>query len=224
VRNDWQLTQIEHALCRRETGHVRTDTKVALVGDARLIPTYEGPRWDIYGKLHFWHCGSHVMAVDFDEDRVTDFGYSGYSMTTTRHVSGWLHALQRMPILDVESVCPGYRPFDWTQSYRYNTNPKFRGEGWHEDMFDRYRARIPWVHWIDGMPWFHAQRWDLVQLAVYEDLRRELLGDRMHMWWTGDWDAQGRWVKRFIDDDARRRWEALQKRKQRGQVRLQEVA
>jgi hypothetical protein len=208
------------ALRRGASENARTSTRVKFVGDAWMFSTFEGPRWFAQGRADFWHYDSHVMAVDFDADRVTDFGYTGYSQITTRTVAGWMRVLHAMWFAHVESLDKAFWPFDWTYDYGRSPKARPRGEGWHEEMRDRFRARTPWVQSIDGVAWFHGPKWSATLWARYNELRQELLGDRLHTWYTADWNANGRWAKRFIDADAERRWNAAQRRKQRAEARF----
>lgn len=197
----------------------RNEVRAMFNGVSVCIPTFEGGLWHATGKLDVWHHGSWVLAVDFDRDLVTDFGYRGYSATTTRVVNGWLWDLQSMNFHYMQSLSPHHDPFEWTWSYAYNKNEKFRGEGWREEMFDRFRKRVPWVKWIDGHPWYSGSHWYTSLDKKYRDMHRDLLKDGGWRWWTGDWTESGLWVKRFIDADAKRRWNALQKRRQRAAAR-----
>lgn len=214
----WQVSQVVKALSRGACIH--KETRVVFTGEACPFSTFEGLRWLATGSLECWHHASKVMAVDFDKDLVTDFGYSGYSTTTTRYLYGWLNSLQELRFADTPGLDTNWWPFDWTHSYAFNKTPRIRGEGYHEEMFDRFRANVPWVHWLDGMPWFHATGWDGDLNQRYETLRHALLQDQGWRWWTGDWDKRGRWSKRFIDENTERRWNALQKRRQRAQARI----
>jgi len=209
---DWQSRGLWTALRKGSSKHGRSGTKVVFDGEARCVGTFEGMYWTASGRLMFWHCSSKVMEVDFDRDLITDFGYSGYTHTTTRYINGWLWNLQRARILGVPSLDGSLRPFDWTWSYRYNGNEKFSGKGYHEDMHDRFRRGAPWVVWIGEMPWFHGARWDFALNVQYGSMRREILFDQGWRWWTADWDDKHQWVKRFVDADAERRWNAREKR------------
>jgi hypothetical protein len=218
---DWQITQVMTALRRGASDNARTSTRVRFDGEAEMFSTFQGPRWFAVGRLDFWHYDSRVMTVDFNKDLVTDFGYLGYSAVTTRTISGWMRVLHGMRFTHTASLDGSFWPFDWTWDYGVSPKARPRGEGWHEEMRDRFRARAPWVTTVDGQAWFHGPGWDPVLWDRYNTLRRELLGDRTHVWYTADWDAKGHWTKRFIDADAKRRWDAAQKRRQRAEAKAQ---
>lgn len=221
MRRDWQTTLLHKGLAKGYAKLARNETTVSFDGVAHQIATFEGARWFATGKLTFTYECTKILAVDFDQDLVTDFGWHGYGLTTTRYINGWMCDLWSMKFINTPCVDGQFDPIKWTWSDRYNKTNRFRGEGWHEDMATRFRAKVPWVKWIDGMPWFHGRGWDDHLNYSYENLRGDLLKDSLWRWWTGDWTESGRWIRRFIDADAERRWLALQKRKQRAAARAQ---
>jgi len=209
VRSDVSWTQIQTALQKGKCVNNRTNVKIFFEGEVFPLITFEGRYWTASGQLSFWHHESRVMHVDFDRDRVTDFGYTGYSMTTDRNLNGWRYALQAALFVSMRSLDgDAARPFDWTKSDRYNKRvvPN-RGAGFAEDMFKRFAAGVPWVSMIDGSPWFCGQAYDHNLVRQYDKVRHEIVGDGVSWhWFTGDW-VDGRWEKRFIDDAAKARWQ-----------------
>jgi hypothetical protein len=156
------------------------------------------------------------MAVDFSRDMITDFGYTGYSMTTDKNLRGWRRALGDAGFQDMISLASETNPFRWTS----NHNRWPRGAGYAEDMFKRFCARVPWTTRIDGETWFVGAKYAPVLEDHFDMLRREILSDGVSWhWFTADWNERGQWEKRFIDDVAKKRWEKREARRLRAEAR-----
>lgn len=209
VRPDVSWTQIEKAINNGKFVNNRTNVKIFFEGEAYSLNTFEGRHWVAYGQLAFWHYERCVMRVNFDRDMITDFGYTGHSMTTNRNLTGWMYALQDAHFVSMQSLSgDAARPFDWTRSDRYNKRvvPN-RGAGFAEDMFKRFAAGVPWVKMIDGSPWFHGRLFDQNLIRRFDKVHHEIVGDGVSWhWFTGAW-VDGRWEKRFIDVAAKARWQ-----------------
>ena len=206
VSKDRQLGLIEKALQEGQAFHKRTNIEVMFKGEAYPLITFEGPAWVASGLMQFYHYGTRVLAVDFTRDRITDFGYTGYSMTTNMYLNAWTRALGNMLFQGMECLRSATNPFRWTCT---NANYFFaRGEGHAKDMFMRFRARAPWVKTIDGSLWFCGQHYDSRLEDHFDSVRRSILQDGVGWhWFTADWNEHGAWGKRFIDDAAKKRWE-----------------
>ncbi len=210
--------QIYKAFKHGQTISSRTDTKVYFNGVAEVVHSFEGSRWFASGKLDFWHHGARILAVDFDRDMVTDFGYAGYGMTTNANLQGWLHQLRRMAFIGTLCLGPDAWALDWTMSSRYNPESRVLRQAkmtTGERLNLKYRMGAPWVVQIDGSPWFAGRKYDL---AAGENAARvfgEIFEGSNYKWFTADW-VDGQWTKRFIDAEAEKRWNAWRKRQEKG--------
>jgi hypothetical protein len=208
-RHDRHESQVEKALRNGETRQSKTNTRVTFEGKCERIQTFEGSRWFAAGRMEFWHWRARVLAVDFNRDMVTDFGYTGFSVSTNSNISGWLEQLQRMGFLGMRSFEPFVWPLDWTVSGRYNSRSpaRLKDDLSHSECLRAvFHMGAPWVKQVDGDPWFHGPSYDaaVVENAenVFEEISKDGLGWR---WFTADW-VNGLWTKRFIDEGAEKRW------------------
>jgi YD repeat-containing protein len=64
--------------------------------------------------------------------------------------------------------------------------------------------------------WFDWELYDSALDVEYYLSTHDLARDQNWRYYAYDWDAQGKWSKRFINDDAKRRFLAREKRKTRG--------
>ena len=215
--------QIKKALRNGSTRHAPTNTEITFDGTAEQFVTFEGVLWNATGLMTFRHYDTPVMVVDFDRDRITDFGYTGYSMTTNTNLSAWYRELRDLEFQGMRSLDCETNPFRRTLSDRFNKDSiksAMRGKGYAIDMFLRFRAGVPWVKEINGHPWFCGSKYNPVLEDHYDVLRREILSDGVGWhWFTADWNERGQWGKRFIDDAAKKRWEKRQAKLARAQDR-----
>lgn len=182
-------------------------TRMTFDGVHRELWSFRGRERFLTGQMHFWHCESRVLSIDFDKDLITDHGFTGFSPTTSRYLSTWMTELRGANIHHMVSLADDLRPFDWTRT----VNNRLRGAGFHEEMWQRFRAGVPWVKRIDGSWWFYGPGWSHALDVEYRQSRANLLSDGVSWrWFIYDWDAEGRWSKRFIDADAERRWNKRQ--------------
>lgn len=192
----WEAGSAKHA-----------STHMTFDGVHRELWSFRGRTRFLTGQMHFWHCESRVLSVDFDKDLITDHGFTGFSSTTSRYLGVWMTELRAAGIHQMVSLADDLQPFDWTRT----TNNRLRGAGFHEEMWQRFRAGVPWVKRIDGAWWFHGPSFSSVLMQQYLKGRDDVLNDGVSWhWFTYDWDAEGRWSKRFIDDAAERRWHKRQ--------------
>lgn len=213
VSRDRQRELIEKALREGRSQHKRTNIVMRFRGEAHPLSTFEGPAWVASGMMEFFHYDSHVMSVDFTRDRITDFGYTGHSMTTNAYLGAWSRTLGNMDFQNVECLRSETNPFRWTATRHTYFE---RGKGHATEMFARFRAKVSWVKWIHGTPWFCARAYDPALMEHYSQLRRQILSDGVSWhWFTADWNEHGQWGKRFIDDTAKKRWEKREARRLR---------
>jgi hypothetical protein len=208
--------QLEKALRNGHTVHKHTNTEIVFDGKAERFVTFEGLLWTATGRMVFKHHDTRVMAVDFDRDMITDFGYTGYSMTTDKNLRSWRRALCDAGFQGMTSLVSETNPFRWTSNH--DRGP--RGAGYAEGMFKRFCARVPWVTRIKGDAWFVGPKYAPVLEDHYDTLRREILSDGVSWhWFTADWNERGQWEKRFIDDAAKKRWEKREAKQLRAEAR-----
>jgi hypothetical protein len=201
---DRHATQIEKALRNGETTQSKSNTRVLFEGKAEQILSFEGSRRIATGRLSFWHWRSQVLAIDFDRDMVTDFGYTGFSHSTTANIGGWLSTLISIKFLGMRSLSGDVWAPTWTSTRR------------DDDLHAKFHAGAPWVKQIDGVPWFHGPSYDAEIAESGRYLTAQLCDGINWRWFTADW-VNGRWTKRFIDKNAEAKWNArnarLEKRK-----------
>ena len=203
---DRHFNQINKAFRQGRVSHRKTNTLVVYEGDARQLSTFEGPRWIVSGRMCFYHYDVKVLEMDFDGDRVSDFGYMGYSLTTSKNIDRWWYGLRRLNLMDLQTFDAGW-PFIWTAK-------KCSGEGHAAEMFDRFRKGVPWAPNVGGDLWYEGTKYDAGLYHLYERLKTEVMGDGVSWhWFTADWDARGRWSKRFIDKAAETRWNIWMRKK-----------
>jgi len=106
--------QLEKAFLNGRVAHKKTNTAVIFEGEAERFTTFEGLHWRATGRMTFEHWDTSVLAVDFDRDMITDFGYTGYSMTTDTNLRGWHRALCGAGFLGMRSLDVETSPFRWT--------------------------------------------------------------------------------------------------------------
>jgi hypothetical protein len=194
----------------------RNNTCVTFNGEAERIGTFEGPRWHVTGRMTFEYYGTRVLAIDFDRDMVTDFGYIGYRMTTTQNISGWYHALRQTLFLGVRCLDYSVSALNWTISSRRNEKSLAHPsrQKTHEDkLMVKFRTGAPWVRRIDGDPWFDARAYDQAAVENAERVNREICDGLHWRWFTADW-VNGLWTKQFINEDAESRWKAWRARRE----------
>jgi hypothetical protein len=195
----------------------KTNAKIRFEGTHRALWTFQGLQRDVTGTMTFWHYDTKVMGVDFNADLITDFGYSGHSPTTTLNINAWLRGLKVVGVHGMYSLAKTCsQPFEWTRTVHY----KARGAGFRENMWQRFRAGVPWVRKVQGDWWFDGKGWSGDSAKKFEDGVSEALNGpnnehpgEGHHWFTYDWDENDQWSKRFIDDKAERRYHAWLRRK-----------
>lgn len=214
-REDRHCVQIQRAIRNGRAWSNKHNTEVTFEGDARSLSTFEGPRLSMTGKMDFWHWESHVMSVDFDRDMITDFGYMGYSHTTSNNIRCWHRTLCDMEFMGMESLLYSGCAFLWTDVGRRRHD----GTTAHrEPIWERFRTRVPWVRREGYSLWFAGALFDVTLMERYRTVYDEIHKDKVSWhWFKGDWDpATGAWQKSYIDDAARvrhERWLARRARK-----------
>ena len=210
--------QLEKTLRKGGTKHKKTNTEIEFVGQAERFTTFEGLCWTATGRMEFRHWGTRVMAVDFDRDMITDFGYTGYSMTTDKNLRGWSRALRNAEFQGMQSLNTETQPFRWTDTHKRGP----RGAGYAEAMFERFCAGVPWIKRIDGVAWFDGAKFSPALEDHYDVLRREILSDGVSWhWFTADWNKRKQWAKRFIDDAAKARWDKREAKRMRAEAMIE---
>lgn len=216
--SDRHLTQIQRAFKHGTVDdNKRNNTRVVFDGEASCISTFEGPRWCAFGRMSFWYYGARVLALDFDRDMITDFGYIGYRMTTTQNIGSWYRELREMRFVGVRCLDPSVGALNWTISGRYN-DKSMAAPGQqrsHEDkLFAKFRTGAPWVRRIDGDPWFDGRAYDQTAVDSGRRINGEICDGLRWRWFTADW-VNGLWTKQFIDAAAEKRWNVWRNRQEK---------
>jgi hypothetical protein len=136
----------------------------------------------------------------------------GYSTSTTANINGWLSALRGRGFVGLTVLRWDVCSFEWTSNYhdRYGRSYK-----WRAPMFKRFQARLPWVETLDnGDKWIVGSKFDRALVDRYDAVLPRV-SDTNHHWFTGDWDENGVWSERFIDDAAKKRYEKREAKKAR---------
>lgn len=160
-----------------------------------------------HGTVTCWFYSSRVFCVDFDKQRITDYGMRSYSMSTGQNIAGWVRAFR---VKFGHFV--GNNLFYEYGAWSFNSRNLERGS----QMFLRFAQRVPWVH-IDanGIGWFHWPKWDEALHKTYFASSSFLHESQNWRYFDFDWAEDGRWERKFINDDAKRRWEAREQRRGR---------
>lgn len=163
------------------------------------------------------------MTVDFDRNRITDYGMFARSQTTRRYIAGWHYVLRELDLvhkdtgkpIDVFSYMGPYRAFDWTgDPIKYKhlyAKPRNRAQETRLDAFFEIRDGAPWVEKEGDTYWLEGNK--IVPGGVDAvDATMSLMRHKWR-WYKPVWkeDKSG-FDFVFINDDARRRWEAYEKR------------
>jgi len=214
-----QHQMIETAIKRGRAS--RGNRRVEFEGTYQVLPSFElGNVPVMTGRLTCWYYSSPVFCVDFDNKRITDFGMIGYSVSTSNNIRHWKHALScilrpnKGSTLCIPSGAIGESGV-WTAPAKGYQDK----QGWRSHR-ERFKARAPWCYQGTGMVWWFD--WELFDPALNEEYYlsiQDLARDQNWRYYAYFWDAQGKWSKRFIDDDAKRRFLARQKKKQKGASR-----
>lgn len=193
--------QIDKALRNGETKESKTNTRVTFDGRDERIRTFEGSRHVMTGHLSFWHWNSRVLEVDFDKDMVTDFGFDGYSVSTSANINAWLEHLIKTGFLGMQSLQPGIRPPKWTATI----STRRMNETHRDRLFAKFCAGVPWVKRVDGALWFHGPSYDDQMAIVGENLIDDICANNNWRWFTASW-MNGLWTKHFISNETEARW------------------
>lgn len=191
--------QLNVAFRRGTCTNKGTHTRLEFNGTVQHIVSFNGDRKFVTGLLTCYHWDHAVLAVDFTKDVATDFGWSGFSMTTTHNISEWLGALQSMRFIQMVSLSKvTWMPL-WTIK-----GPKNKT---HREILNaKFAMGAPWVKTINGCSWFYGTLFDKYKVQHAMHVNAEIIGDGISWhWFTADW-VDGVWTKRFIDEDAEKRF------------------
>ena len=172
------------------------------------IWTFLGIIHRIHGVVTCYYFNSAIFAIDFINERVTNFGMDGYSTTTGANIGGWESACAKLG--DCTESAWRWDYSRWTVSdeprtsyYRRTVMPAPATE------FERFCKRIPWVD-IDhaGRRWFLWKKFDKTLAQQYDDSWNFLHNDQNWRYFTYDWGTEKglNWIRKFKDEDAERRW------------------
>lgn len=206
MRRDRPRRQVLTALRRGESRHSGTSTRFTFTGTFEQLPTFTGPVSFATGRLDGYHHEQRVLSVDFDAHQVTDFGYYGHSLTTTRHLGNWWRVLQALQF-EGTPVCDVW-PFVWTVTRRRrhrdggDIHPLKTARQW---LRWQRATTAPWVIRREGTPWLDMVQYDpnAASLAWFA-VEAALAGPRWR-WLTGAW-RNGQWTTFPIDAVAAARY------------------
>ena len=178
-------------------GRVRRGNREVVVdGTFRRVWSLVGPVDSFEGEICCFYHGSKILTVDMTRQRMSDHGYRGYSVSTTRNLGGWLRAVN-------ELVCDDL-PFS-IYDYGYWVSDKVR-------IGDAHLRFVNKTGWVDG-PWL---RWHNYDTALAEQHRKSLVclwRDQNWRYFTYDWDDKGAWVRRFLDAKSEKLWHDRERRR-----------
>lgn len=242
VGDDRHSKQLAKVLRHGETSHAKSHTaafrlnpkrdlltfegpiRVQMPALSDVLLTFEGPQYRTRGSIWFKHWDTDVLAIDFDRQLVTDFGYGDYSITTRNNISGWMDAIRDGFGFSREEL--PYDWYRWTTCWRAPRGTRHRNRGTpkrdEDPLFDLFRMHAPWVvrnmdrtgwhHW-----WFHWPSYDRSLAEQYHESRRFLRDNQNWRYFTFEWKwcpitQRHRWERRFISDGAMRLWRQREKR------------
>lgn len=172
---------------------------VTITGTLKRHATFTGPFMQLKGVIEFDYYESRILTVDFVNRRVTDHGMSSYGSDTRKTLGGYFYALACLFKADVPSRIR-YRYSRWTEIPRPKTSRH------------RFMQRAPWVD-VDGYTvWFRWDYYDQGLVDIYDASEAFLRKGQNWRWFEYDWDADGRWSRKFIDANAERRYRQREKR------------
>ena len=194
----------------------RGNRRIGFIGTYKELPSFEfGSIPVMTGKLTCWYYSSAIFSVDFDNKRITDFGMEGYSVSTDNNIYRWRDALRELlKPYNERAFCISSEAL-WSGRCRW-TSPARGGSKFLQVLFERFRRRAPWAYQDQNMVWwFDWELYDTDLEEVYFNSCSDLCENQDWRYYTYDWDAQGKWSKRFISADAERRYLANKKKKKR---------
>lgn len=179
-------------------GSARDKNRGATVtGTLKEYATFTGPFVQLKGVIEFDYYDSRILTVDFINRRITDHGMSSYGSDTRKTISGYVQALVELG----KSHFPGMRSFTrWTSIPRSKTS------------YGRFLRKAPWADWDYGSVWFRWELYDEALVETYDASEAFLRKGQNWRWFEYDWDADGRWSRKFIDANAERRYRKREKR------------
>lgn len=187
------LEEIGKAIEKPTRTYRRGDRAFSIEGDAALIETFEGPRAFIDGTLHLEYRMDRVLSLNFrDKWAAAYLDSSGNDVSSvTWYCARNACRLAGLPGAETSAIT--YSLSRWTP---------LSGEPAQE----RYASRMPWCK-DGGVLW---EKFSMEQANHYYECRYKL-NDGLHHWFVYDWDDQGVWSMRYIDDRARRLHEKREK-------------
>lgn len=181
-------------------GHARSGNRqIRVRGDVHRVWTFTGPWFRSAGEIDCLYYGKTVLSVDFNNQRITDYGWHQYNSCTNQTIRGYEDVILDLFGLALPRKHVQYIFYRWMESPRQNT------------PYGRFASRVPWVK--DG--WFLWEHYDPALADAFHEGESDLRQDQNWRWFTYDWDQHGTWARRFISTDAERRFRQKEKRCQR---------
>lgn len=180
------------------TRNSKCNRRIETVGMFETLWTMTGPVQIPHGAgLSFWHYSSNVLTVDLTRKRIAHHGYDKRSMTTSRNINGWTDALA------VHNLLP--KSLQWCWLSWTPRSSRYVSKDSPDARFEAYRARVPWLEKEGDDWWFLWEQWDDAIAETYWASAADLRDDQRWRYFTYDWDADGKWTRRFVDAEAERR-------------------
>lgn len=197
---------------RAETGRTKGNRKIEVAGEQRTWQTHYGDWTSLEGLVTCYYYNTPIFAIDFENKRITDFGMDGYSHSTGQQIQAWIRMFQRLNLQSLAAV-PLWKASVWVPRARKMNHWKEKEPTWRDVLINRFRKEVPWCETDQYQRhWF---RWDLYNHEVSDllwDSIKVLEIDGRHRYFTYEW-VLGKWLRRFIDADAVRRYNARQRRR-----------
>jgi len=207
--NEMLRTAVKRGSARRGNSHV------AFEGTRSTIGCFlHGPVEVLTGRLTCWYYSSRIFSVDFDNTRLTDFGMSGYSVSTTNNIRKWRGALAHFWNTAIPGVCVPSSALWLSPSWTTDPEQCEYSSEWHKILRINFVKRAPWLHQdAESTWWFDWSAFDEGLYTEFYSSQAFLLRDQHWRYFTYDWNERGEWAKKFLGIDAERRFKARLKRR-----------
>lgn len=205
---DRHAKSIQQALREGHYKNRGANVEVFFNGACEVVTSFDGFRYLATGCMDFWHHSVRVLAVDFTNDRITDFGYDGYSHCTTQNIQSWMWMLRSMNFINTRSLESCVYPTHWTWMERrtHRTRKPMHSVDKASDRVRwTYRTTAPWVRQDLRIPWFHGKLYNAGAVLRSRPVMDSILDRGQWHWFTGAW-VNGEWTRCFIDAETEKRY------------------
>jgi hypothetical protein len=182
---------------------------VYVTGERADEQTFLGPHRMLAGTIICTYYNTKIVGVDFVNQRITNYGYDGYSVSTSGNISSWESFIRMMFPFQMKNA---YVHHSWLGGHK----PRYTSEAL-EELYDDFKTRAPWIEkdkW-NGVEWFLWSRYDQKIAEVFWDSAGFLQHDQNWRYFTYAWDDNGVWSRRFISPETEKRWRAREAKRTR---------